>query len=55
MPFIGAVVIASPLPDEAGISLLGMSKIRPWQFFVVTFALNALGIFIVVTTANLIS
>jgi hypothetical protein len=55
MPLIGAAIIASPMPDEAGISLLGMSKIRPWQFFVVTFTLNALGIFIVVTAAQLAS
>lgn len=55
MPLIGALIIASPMPDEAGISLLGMSKIRPWQFFIVTFTLNALGIFIVVTSARLMS
>lgn len=53
LPFIGAVVIASPLPDEAGVSLLGLSKIRKWQFFAITFALNAIGIFLVVTAARL--
>lgn len=53
LPFIGAVVIASPLPDEAGVSLLGLSKIRKWQFFAITFALNAVGIFLVVTAARL--
>jgi hypothetical protein len=54
LPLIGALVIASPVPDEVGVSMLGLSKIRPWQFFAVTFALNALGIFFVVTAANLI-
>lgn len=53
MPVIGAFLIASPFPDELGVSMLGLSKIRPWQFFVVTFVLNALGIFIVVTAARL--
>ena len=53
MPVIGAFLIASPFPDEVGVSMLGLSKIRPWQFFLVTFALNALGIFIVVTAARL--
>ncbi|HEY1063807.1 MAG TPA: hypothetical protein VGE30_00745 [Candidatus Saccharimonadales bacterium] len=53
LPVIGAIVIASPLPDEAGVSLLGLSKIRKWQFFVITFALNAIGIFLVVSAARL--
>lgn len=53
LPVIGAVVIASPLPDEAGVSLLGLSKIRKWQFFIITFALNAVGIFLIVSAAQL--
>lgn len=53
LPFIGAVIIASPLPDEAGVSLLGLSKIRKWQFFAITFTLNAIGIFIIVSAARL--
>lgn len=54
LPLIGALVIASPVPDEVGVSMLGLSKIRPWQFFAVTFTLNALGIFLVVTAAHLV-
>lgn len=53
MPVLGAFIIASPFPDEIGVSLLGLSKIRAWQFFAVTFALNAAGIFLVVTVARL--
>lgn len=53
LPFIGAVVIASPLPDEAGVTLLGLSRIRKWQFFIITFTLNAVGIFIIVSVAQL--
>lgn len=53
MPFIGALIIASPLPDEIGVSMLGASKIRPWQFFIVTFALNTMGIFLVVSVTRL--
>ncbi len=53
LPVIGAAIIASPLPDEIGVSMLGLSKIRRWQFFVVTFLLNAAGIFIVVVVARL--
>ena len=53
IPVLGALVIASPFPDEIGVSMLGLSKIRAWQFFLVTFALNALGIFLVVSAAKL--
>lgn len=53
MPVLGAALIASPLPDELGVGMLGLTKIRRWQFFVVTFALNAIGIFIVVTATRL--
>lgn len=53
LPVIGAFIIASPLPDEAGVSMLGLSKIKKWQFFLVTFLLNAAGIFIIVTIARL--
>lgn len=51
VPFIGAVIIASPLPDELGISMLGLSKIGNWPFVVLAFLLNAVGIFIIVTAA----
>ena len=55
LPFIGAVVIASPFPDEAGITLLGASKIRPWQFLLLTYILNTVGIFFIVVGAQIIS
>lgn len=46
IPLVGAIIIASPLPDELGISLLGLGKIRPQVFMIISFCLNALGIFI---------
>lgn len=52
LPVLGAFMIASPLPDELGVSMLGLSKIKKWQFFVVTYILNAIGIFLVVTAAR---
>jgi hypothetical protein len=51
-PVIGAAIIASPLPDEAGIGLLGLSKIKSWQFLLLSFVLNAVGIFIIVALAR---
>lgn len=53
LPLIGSVIIASPLPDELGVGLLGLAKLRKWQFFTVTFVLNVLGIFLIVTAAKL--
>lgn len=31
-PVIGAIIIASPLPDDLGVGLLSASKIKKWQF-----------------------
>lgn len=52
LPLLGAAIIASPLPDEAGIGLLGISKLKSWQFLLLSFCLNSLGIFIVITLAR---
>ena len=52
MPVIGATIIASPLPDEIGVGILGISKMKRWQFLLLAFFLNATGIFIVVTLAR---
>lgn len=41
---VGSIIIASPLPDEAGVALLGLSHISTLQLLGVTFALNAAGI-----------
>lgn len=52
VPFMGAFVIASPLPDELGITLLGLSKVKSWHFILITLLLNAVGIFIVITLSR---
>ncbi|HSH18121.1 MAG TPA: hypothetical protein VK978_01935 [Candidatus Saccharimonadales bacterium] len=52
IPFLGAAIIASPLPDEAGIAMLGASKLRNSHFMIVTYLLNALGIFLIVLLAK---
>ena len=43
---VGAVIIASPLPDEAGIALLGLSHISTSKLLVLTYILNSVGILI---------
>jgi hypothetical protein len=54
-PVLGALIIASPLPDEFGISLLGMSKIKTTVLLPVSYVMNFLGIYLIVAFANLIS
>ena len=53
VPVMGAVIIASPFPDEVGIGLMGLSRIKWWQFALLAFVLNCVGIFIIVTLAAL--
>ncbi|MBI4039113.1 hypothetical protein HY384_04110 [Candidatus Daviesbacteria bacterium] len=52
LPFVGAVIIASPLPDEIGIGLLGASKLKNWQFLMLSFLLNSVGIFMVIIASR---
>ncbi len=54
LPVIGAIIIASPLPDEIGVSLMGISKMKTYQFLLVSFVLNAIGIFLVVSASLII-
>lgn len=51
-PILGMIFIASPGPDEVGIGLLGLSKIKKWQFLLVTFVLNFTGILLIVILAR---
>lgn len=51
LPVVGAILIASPLPDEIGISLLGLSKMKTYQFLILSFCLNAVGIMLVATSS----
>ena len=54
LPILGAVIIASPIPDEIGISILGLSKVKKWQFLLIAFVLNALGIMAVIGLSRVI-
>ncbi len=51
-PVIGALIIASPFPDEIGVGLMGISKLKNWQFLTISFLLNSLGILLVITIAK---
>ena len=50
-PVFGAIIIASPFPDEIGVSLMGISKMKTYQFLIFSFILNALGIFLIVSAS----
>lgn len=52
VPLIGVLIIMLPMPDEAGIGLLGMSKFKTWQVISITFVLHFIGIFFVVLAAR---
>lgn len=42
LPVIGAFIIISPLPDELGVSLLGISKLSTPKFILISYLLNTL-------------
>jgi hypothetical protein len=44
-PIFGALIIASPLPDELGLTLLGLSKTRLIVLIPISFFMNLLGIY----------
>lgn len=53
-PLLGALIIASPLPDELGVSLLGLSRTRVAVLLPVAFVMNFLGILAVAGVASYI-
>lgn len=44
---IGGLVIASPLPDELGITLLGFSRVKTKYFLPISFVFNSIGILVI--------
>ena len=51
---LGSAIIASPLPDEIGIGLLGLSHLKTWQFVCLTYILNTLGLLILIKAIALL-
>lgn len=54
LPVIGALIIASPLPDEVGISLMGLTKLDTKKFLVIAFIMDALGVALIVSASKFI-
>jgi heme/copper-type cytochrome/quinol oxidase subunit 4 len=44
LPITGAIIIASPLPDELGLALMGFSRMRLALFVPISYVMNFLGI-----------
>ncbi|MFZ3020158.1 MAG: hypothetical protein WA051_01395 [Minisyncoccia bacterium] len=51
-PFIGALIIASPLPDEFGMFLLGISKTKTRYLIPISYVMNFIGIVAVAAVAG---
>ena len=54
LPIIGAIIIVSPFPDELGVSLIGITKIKSYQFLLLSFVLDVTGVFLFVVSARAI-
>lgn len=49
LSIVGAVIIASPFPDEIGLACMGLSKISFWRMATLTFCLDVLGCYLVMS------
>ena len=55
IPVLACFIIASPLPDEIGVSLLATSRFISTKIFsIISYTLNTAGIFIILIIGNLI-
>lgn len=55
IPVLAGVIIASPLPDEIGVTLLaGATKISTKMFSAISYVLNTSGIFVVLIIGNML-
>ncbi|MBI2040079.1 hypothetical protein HYT18_03325 [Candidatus Microgenomates bacterium] len=54
LPIIGVFIIASPLPDELGVSLLGISKMSEARFILISYLSNSVGILMIASVAKVL-
>lgn len=55
LPVVGALIISSPLPDELGVTLMGIAKMKTIVFIPISYAMNTLGIFLIAGVSSLTS
>jgi hypothetical protein len=46
-PIIGALIIASPLPDELGIAMMGLARTPTYTLVLISFVMNFIGILLI--------
>jgi len=54
LPVAGAIIIASPFPDEVGIALLGVSHLKTGRFIALVTVLDFIGMLLLVATAKIL-
>ncbi len=47
LAILGALIIASPLPDELGLTLMGLSKMSTVRFMIISYVFNFIGIIVI--------
>ncbi|MFA7662520.1 MAG: hypothetical protein WCX88_01210 [Patescibacteria group bacterium] len=52
---LGAIIIASPFPDEIGVSLMGVSKLKKRYFIPISYILNSIGIYLLLLVSKSIT
>lgn len=51
LPVVGALIIASPFPDELGISLIGLSAVETRKFLLISLLSHTVGMFFLVSVS----
>ena len=51
---VGAIVLASPLPDEAGLALMSVSKLARHHVLLICMVLNFIGVWLLMAAARAI-
>lgn len=54
VPMIGALIIASPLPDELGVGLLALTRLPQKYFYIASYTLNFIGILAIVMIGEVV-
>jgi len=52
-PLIGILIIVSPFPDEIGITLLGITKLKTKKFLALTLVLDIISVLLIIGIGNL--
>lgn len=53
-PVLGAAIIASPLPDEFGLMLMGASRMNVALLLPISFFMNVVGVYLIISLTSLI-